>query len=50
VLDKGSFDALCNDGSEESQSRMKVYCDGVKRVLRHSIDERAGGYICISLL
>lgn len=50
VLDKGSFDALCNDGSEESQARMKVYCDGVKRVLRHSVDERAGGYICISLL
>ena len=36
VLDKGSFDALCVDSSETTKQNVKLFCDGVKRVLKHS--------------
>lgn len=35
VLDKGSFDALCVDSEISTLEKVKLYCDGIKRILKH---------------
>lgn len=51
VLDKGSYDALCVDEEAATQEKVSLFCDGVKRVLKHTVNsDRTGGYLCVSLL
>ena len=45
VIDKGSFDALCCDQTEETQKQVLKYLQEVTRVIKSG-----GSYMCISLL
>lgn len=36
ILDKGSYDALCVDEEAATQEKVSLFCDGVKRVLKHT--------------
>ena len=45
VLDKGSFDALCVDIEIETQKKVSMYCEGIKRILKQE-----GSYLLVSLL
>lgn len=49
VLDKGSFDALCVDNEIETQKKVSLYCDGIKRILIRDY-EKKGGFLMVSLL
>lgn len=49
ILDKGSFDALCVDEEPETKANVTKYCDGIKRVLRNTIQPE-GGFLNVSLL
>jgi len=51
VLDKGSFDALCIDDEEATRANVGLYCDGIKKIMKHAPNtDRNGGFILISLL
>ena len=46
IIDKGSFDALCCDGSEETMVKVLKYFQEISRVLAPD----TGKYLCVSLL
>lgn len=46
VVDKGSFDALCADDSEDTKAKCHKYLNEIFRV----VSEKGGAYMCVSLL
>ena len=46
VIDKGSFDALCSENTEETHAKVVKYLREIQRVLK----EKGGTYIIVSLL
>lgn len=53
VIDKGSFDALCCDKSDETREKTFKYLNEICRVLAskdESNEDKAGSFIVVSLL
>ena len=46
VVDKGSFDALCADDTQETNAKCQKYLNEVFRVL----SDKGGAFVCVSLL